>query len=183
MSGGGLISARAAADALGIRVQQLRKLVAKGAVAYIDLSVGKARRSIRFHPDDITALIQRRLGGSASTVADPAVVAVRAKKEAVIARARPSAKEAAALRRRPPFVYFIRSGPFIKIGTTRNLRHRLNNIQTSHPTPLSLAGSVAGDARLERELHRRFAPLRVNGEWFREVDELAVYVANLKTGA
>ena len=154
-----LIDMKHAAGSLGICERQLRKLIKGGEVAAINIGTGE-RPSWRFHPNDIEDLIARR--------AEP----------------RPSASKPRLVFEhkhgdRGSVVYFFRSGPFIKIGTTTKLKHRLQNVQTSHPTPVELVASQRGDKRLERELHMRFASLRVNGEWFREVDELAAYVANL----
>ena len=178
-----LLRTAEAASYLGISVKLLRQLMDQGMLPWIDVSAGGTRRALRFDRADLDAFMdaKRRMDeGSLQPLVKPAgALARRMKVEAIVARAQPTAKEAAALRRRPSFVYFFRSGPFVKIGTTRNLKHRLQNVQTSHPTPLVLIGSVKGDKRLERELHRRFASLRVNGEWFREVHELAVYIANL----
>ncbi|MBN9469964.1 MAG: GIY-YIG nuclease family protein [Bosea sp.] len=160
-----LVPMRSAADTLGICERQLRRLIRSGEVAAINVGTGE-RPSWRFHPNDIEDFIARR-----SAPAAPAQTP----------RPLYAAKPSPAVRK-GSVVYFFRSGPFIKIGTTMNLKHRLQNVQTSHPTPIVLAGSTKGDKRLERELHRRFAALRVNGEWFREVDDLAVYVANLAEG-
>ncbi len=154
-----LVPIRSAADTLGICERQLRKLVRSGEVAAINVGTGE-RPSWRFHPSDLDDFIARRDRPR-----------LQAPKPNLVFERKPP--------REGSVVYFFRSGPFIKIGTTMNLKHRLQNVQTSHPTPLVLAGSQKGDKRLERELHRRFASLRVNGEWFREVDDLAVYVANL----
>lgn len=160
-----LVHMAKAAGELGICQRQLRKLVKSGEVAAINVGTGE-RPSWRFHPTDIEDFIARRNAPAAPAQTPRPVYA-----------AKPSPAE-----RKGSVVYFFRSGPFIKIGTTMNLKHRLQNVQTSHPTPIVLAGSTKGDKRLERELHRRFAALRVNGEWFREVDDLAVYVANLARG-
>lgn len=158
-----LISISEAAGELGIGEAELRGLVQRREIAAINVGAS-ARPSWRFDREDIDAFR-----------APPKRVPI-----APLAMTGPvySQKTRYAVRK-DSVVYFFRSGPFIKIGTTTKLKHRLQNVQTSHPTPIALVGSTPGDKRLERELHRRFAHLRVNGEWFREVDDLAVYVTNL----
>lgn len=71
-------------------------------------------------------------------------------------------------------VYFIQAGLHlgpIKIGLARNVSQRIRELQTGNPARLYLLGLTYARgyeaSRLERELHRRFAPLRLSGEWFR----------------
>lgn len=158
-----LIPMSQAATDLGVCERQLRKLIKSGDVAAINIGTGE-RPSWRFDPSDIDAYKSRGAPAPSPARSKPTLAYERKPFPPV---------------RKDSVVYFFRSGPFIKIGTTTKLKHRLQNVQTSHPTPLVLVGSLKGDKRLERELHRRFASLRVNGEWFREVDDLAVYIANL----
>lgn len=80
-----------------------------------------------------------------------------------------------------PFVYFIRWGEYMKIGTSINPARRLDQIfrftsgtigppgQIGYP---ELVASIPGNARDERNLHRRFAAHRTTGEWFLLSDEL-----------
>jgi len=72
-------------------------------------------------------------------------------------------------------VYFMRLGDLIKIGYTTNLRQRVSSINPEEV----LATEPGGRAR-ERELHKRFAALRVHGEWFRHEGELAEYISTLR---
>jgi hypothetical protein len=68
-------------------------------------------------------------------------------------------------------VYFIAAGSppeAVKIGyTLRDAGARLNGIQTSNHLEVRLLGTIPGDRGVERALHRRFAHLRLRGEWFR----------------
>ncbi|MGW5609790.1 hypothetical protein ACWEWI_27635 [Streptomyces sp. NPDC003753] len=66
-----------------------------------------------------------------------------------------------------------RSRP-IKIGTTTQLRKRMRAIPA---VPLAVE---PGDVVREAQLHRRFAELRQNGEWFRPAAELVVYINELR---
>lgn len=53
-----------------------------------------------------------------------------------------------------------------KIGTTRNVRKRLQQLQTASPDALYLHEQIRGGKTKERELHRRYAKHRLTGEWF-----------------
>lgn len=65
-------------------------------------------------------------------------------------------------------VYVIRSSgsKLVKIGYAVNPGQRVRELQTGSPGKLAVAWSIPGRERLERELHRRFAEHRKNGEWF-----------------
>ena len=69
-------------------------------------------------------------------------------------------------------VYFARVAGLVKIGTTGNLWHRLN--QLGKPELLGvLPGSFAEEARL----HRMFADDKVHGEVFAASPRLLAYIA------
>jgi hypothetical protein len=76
------------------------------------------------------------------------------------------------------FVYFVRVGehPFVKIGRTTKLNHRLTTLQTGHWEPFWLALVMPGCADLERELHARFKDERCSGEWFSLSDRLERFI-------
>lgn len=65
-------------------------------------------------------------------------------------------------------VYFVRreSDGLIKIGTSRSVANRLASIKRKRG-PLMLITTTGGDHKRETEFHRKFAALRVEGEWFR----------------
>lgn len=68
------------------------------------------------------------------------------------------------------FVYFIACPPLeaVKIGfTASHPRARLAALQTGCPSPLKLLTYVPGTTGDERKLHESFAPLHIQGEWFR----------------
>jgi hypothetical protein len=83
----------------------------------------------------------------------------------------------------PPCVYFIRfgeSGP-IKIGkTNRNPRIRLALLQNGSPVRLHLMAIISepDEDHSEEALHRRFAHLRIRGEWFDSIRELTDFIAD-----
>jgi hypothetical protein len=64
----------------------------------------------------------------------------------------------------------------IKIGRSDDPTARLAACQTGCPLPLTLLGSIPGRLSTERELHARFASLRIHGEWFRAETELVEFI-------
>ena len=74
-------------------------------------------------------------------------------------------------------VYFVLSGDNrIKIGTSANVEKRLEALQTSSATRLSLLLTVPGGVDMETELHRRFRTIRESGEWFKGTPELRSFI-------
>jgi hypothetical protein len=72
-------------------------------------------------------------------------------------------------------VYLIASedSGLIKIGSAANPVTRLRSLQTGSAERLHLVCTLEGSRVEEAELHRRFAHLRVRGEWFRPDPVLA----------
>jgi hypothetical protein len=64
----------------------------------------------------------------------------------------------------------------IKIGFATDADERLRNLQVANPNPLFLLGTTDGDIERERSLHRRFAGLRIAGEWFRADPSLMWFI-------
>lgn len=75
-------------------------------------------------------------------------------------------------------VYFIQAGEDgpVKIGTAEDVAARLSELQTGSPAPLQLLGYVSGGRADEQMLHRRFAALRMRGEWFSPAPELIDFI-------
>ncbi len=69
----------------------------------------------------------------------------------------------------PRFVYFIRSGEFVKIGISDDPTDRMAELQVGNPVTLALEASVQTLTPWldEDVLHDRFDSKRVRGEWFR----------------
>jgi hypothetical protein len=98
-----------------------------------------------------------------------------------LAAERLEAERAAEPRPEPPsVVYYVRSGDLIKIGTTVNIRQR---IQSFSMPWLELLATEPGDIRLERQRHREYAPLREKGEWFLAAPALLAHIARVKAEA
>ena len=87
-----------------------------------------------------------------------------------------------ALKRKPTCVYFIQaiSGGPIKIGVTTNIVRRVKALQTHEP--LRVLATVQGEEALERDLHKRFASYRKEGEWFEPAEELLEYIREVANG-
>ena len=63
----------------------------------------------------------------------------------------------------------------LKIGRSRSPEHRMNSLQTGAAVKPQLLLVIEKD--VERELHARFAALRVFGEWFRDDGRIAEFIA------
>lgn len=87
---------------------------------------------------------------------------LRAQYEADIVRAVEAARAESSV------VYYVRrdSDGLIKIGTSRTLAKRLATLKRESGS-LRLIATVGGAHREENALHRQFAELRAEGEWFR----------------
>jgi len=55
----------------------------------------------------------------------------------------------------------------VKIGVAGHPQQRLEDLQCANPERLVLIAERPGTFELERQLHERFAPWRIRGEWFR----------------
>lgn len=81
-------------------------------------------------------------------------------------------------------VYIIRAGDAgpVKIGWTDDVEARRKQIQVSHHEPLCVVRLIIdGRRQTERWLHKRFAALRLVGEWFQfDPDMLVVEPSDLE---
>jgi hypothetical protein len=80
------------------------------------------------------------------------------------------------------YVYFMQigdDGP-IKIGFTKNIRHRLSVVQIGNPALVRLIAVTDGGRAKEFELHNRFKKYRLYGEWFEPNQELLEYISQFK---
>lgn len=79
------------------------------------------------------------------------------------------------------FIYFISDTKAIKIGfSAKSPMGRLRDMQTGHPLPLILVGSIPGCAYEEFVIHNRFAHLRLKGEWFVIEEDLLQFIADFR---
>jgi hypothetical protein len=73
-------------------------------------------------------------------------------------------------------IYFIGRPGLVKIGRSVDPWARLGKLQTGAAEPLRMLLTMPGGAAQENALHRRFAHLRVHGEWFRLTADLADFI-------
>lgn len=78
-------------------------------------------------------------------------------------------------------IYFIQgvAGGPIKIGYTNNVTRRLAQLRSGNPTPLRVIATTEGTLAIEAQLHRKFARYQVRREWFEDVEELRMFIAQL----
>lgn len=73
-------------------------------------------------------------------------------------------------------VYVVGYADYIKIGYSRNIDQRIDDLQVHAPERLTVYFRLPGDFRDEALLHHRFHGQRLNGEWFRLEGELAEWM-------
>lgn len=105
---------------------------------------------------------------------------IRERNEAEAARlaAHQSAVAAKRARERDRFVYYVRRPDgAIKIGTTWNLKTRMQAFR--NVSPAELLASHSGGQIAEAALHRRFRHLRLDGEWFKPDPDLLAHIEHV----
>lgn len=75
-------------------------------------------------------------------------------------------------------IYFASSGGRIKVGTSENVPRRLAYINTHLEQPLTLIGTVSGGRVVERAILLHLQDHRLNGEWFKDCDEVRRKIRN-----
>jgi hypothetical protein len=99
--------------------------------------------------------------------------------QADAARALKAAKQAGAGER--TFIYFVRSGEFVKIGQSARWKVRLDQMQTGSPYTLVPMLVLIGEPTLEKKLHNRFRASHFRGEWFHMSPAIGAFIKeNLK---
>ncbi|MEU0181794.1 GIY-YIG nuclease family protein [Streptomyces sp. NPDC006207] len=73
------------------------------------------------------------------------------------------------------WIYYVRIGHLIKIGTSMALDTRFTTLRPNEVLALTPGGEI-----LERELHRQFADLRANGEYFHPGKALQDHILALR---
>lgn len=78
-------------------------------------------------------------------------------------------------------IYFITARDIgrVKIGFSENPFVRFSKVQADNPSKLILEATQEGSKEQEKALHERFAPLRVQGEWFQLNPEIQAYIDGL----
>ena len=75
-------------------------------------------------------------------------------------------------------LYFIQEGSDgpIKIGCSYSISRRLSTLQCGNPRPLVLLAFIPGAQEIETAMHRRFAPHRIQNEWYRPHADILAFV-------
>jgi hypothetical protein len=76
-------------------------------------------------------------------------------------------------------VYFLFSNGSIKIGFTKNITTRLDDLKTGLACGVECFIAVQGTPLLERALHRKFYASRMSGEWFEPTKDLLAFIAKV----
>jgi hypothetical protein len=79
-----------------------------------------------------------------------------------------------------PFVYFVATNGFVKVGWCRSDPVvRLAKLQIGSPHALQLLGAVPGGVELEERVHAALRDHRHRGEWFRDSVDVRGFIAKL----
>lgn len=81
-------------------------------------------------------------------------------------------------------VYFIQCQSFVKIGISVNVERRYGSIKNANPYPIRPLGFIKVVSPEEMQcmevaLHDLFKSSHHRGEWFRDSEELRVYIASV----
>lgn len=81
-------------------------------------------------------------------------------------------------------IYFIRMGKTgpIKIGKSRGLGMRLDQLRTGSPVQLRVLAQIQAPDELETQLHAYFDEYRMEGEWFEPAPEIIEFAKLLSEG-
>lgn len=66
----------------------------------------------------------------------------------------------------PDHIYFVKSGDFIKIGTTIDIAGRMRDLAHGNPHGLELLATAPGDRDVELAIHKKLGEFRKHREWF-----------------
>jgi hypothetical protein len=77
-------------------------------------------------------------------------------------------------------IYFAGFGNYVKIGKSGYVEGRIKGLQTSAPEKIELYFVLDEDRVAESDFHKKFADLRVSGEWFRREGALAEFIAHVQ---
>lgn len=76
-------------------------------------------------------------------------------------------------------LYFVSAGNAVKIGRTTNFKTRLRFIQAHNHEKVECLLLLEGQGWRELDLHKRFKPHRLHGEWFEHCPEIEAEIARL----
>lgn len=73
-------------------------------------------------------------------------------------------------------IYFLQTGPFVKIGHAKDVATRVHQLTEASPYPAQLLGAIPGQRQHEVAMHRRWSALCHRGEWFHATTELLDWI-------
>ncbi len=76
-------------------------------------------------------------------------------------------------------LYFIRSGDYVKVGTSRFPSKRLEQLQTGNPEDTYIIAEFPEQAFKEFPLHKYLSHLHIRGEWYRYTSEIDEIISTL----
>ncbi|TGP34052.1 MULTISPECIES: GIY-YIG nuclease family protein [unclassified Mesorhizobium] len=168
-----LLSPLEAARELCISEKQLRALTAAGRIKYVNIGLGSKRETRRYDPADLDDFRLVMTGNW--TDPEPEPEPEWNGPSSPIFRRKP-APDASLL----GYVYFIASGGKVKIGRAKDVKARMNALQSGCPYPIHLIHYEQGGATAERKLHRKFKAHRDRLEWFRIEGELETFLREVQ---
>lgn len=74
------------------------------------------------------------------------------------------------------FIYFVRSGEFIKIGQSKRWKERVENMQVGSPHTIVVLLVLIAEPKLESKLHNWFRTDHFRGEWFHSGPAILAYI-------
>lgn len=73
-------------------------------------------------------------------------------------------------------VYFAATKTAIKIGVSRNVRARIQTLQTACADELSLLATIKGNSATESGFHLMLSEHRLRGEWFKDCEQVRMAI-------
>jgi hypothetical protein len=70
------------------------------------------------------------------------------------------------------FLYFIKVGDKVKVGTSSDVNKRMKQIQTGNPDKVEKLAEFEGFAEKESGIHKELSDIHVRGEWFKFGDKI-----------
>ena len=77
------------------------------------------------------------------------------------------------------FIYAIRCMDRVKIGFSTDPVLRFNKVQSDNAEPCRLLGVIAGDLKLEAQIHNIYYSYHIRGEWFHLKGAVAEFVCQM----
>lgn len=74
------------------------------------------------------------------------------------------------------FIYFVRSGEFIKIGQSKQWKQRIETMQVGSPYTIITLLVLIAEPKLESKLHNWFRADHFRGEWFHSGPAILTYI-------